>query len=192
MRADKKIGYFGIGMDLTDATVLLGANPVKIDSEKATKFAIDMVRSSYRVSLDDIATEKDLEAALAYMAERESYLLIRGLAFVLIVEEKMFLPSTGLQTNDILSRYLSRPARITYARKLSNYLRLPFHQSTALEVAADRRTTAELIFLKEDPRARDKELLQDLDRMGFRGRRSIMESYLNGNIGKKIIESHSR
>ncbi|MCR4324667.1 MAG: hypothetical protein NUV69_03185 [Candidatus Curtissbacteria bacterium] len=79
LRKNKVAGYFGIGMDSIDATVLLGTEIVNVESETATKLAVDSTTASYRQTLTGIVTETDLEAAIQYIKEKGCKIRIIGL-----------------------------------------------------------------------------------------------------------------
>lgn len=190
MRKNKSVGYLGIGLDLIDASISLGSERVLVESEQATKMAVDMVTANYKSSLRGIVAESDLDEALQYLNKKGSKIRIRGLSLAIIVEDKMFLPSTGLNSNAIIMRYLSKPVRSDFARVVANEFNLSFNQRSAISRYAETSAPLDIELSGKDPRQLEREILGSVDRMGFRGRSAIERGYQNGDIGKKIIEDY--
>lgn len=189
LRTNKLVGYCGIGADLIEATVLLETKTLTLESKKATQTAIDMLTASYRMGLKGIVTEDDLKGAISYLNEKGSKVQIRGLALSLIVEDKLFLPQTGLNADATLLNYLTRPIRVDYIGVVSNEFKLPFNERAALEQLTESAVPPLVSLSQRDSRQMEKQLLADIDRRGFRGRKVLFRAYQSGEIGKKIVES---
>lgn len=174
---DKIVGL-GIGMDLISGSLMLGAQEVNLDSERSRKAAHRMVTSSYKVSLKDIATEKDLEEAIKYMDEKGVIVRVIGMTTTLIVEEKLFLPSTGLRSNELVLRFLARPVKEDFVRRISDEFDLSFNERMFVLRYIHNSTSSD----------EEKKVLEDLARRGFAGRRKIFQGYISGDIEKKIVE----
>lgn len=190
MRKDKKVGYLGIGLDLINFSLKLGATGIILDSKKANQMANDMVTASYTRILQGIVTEIDTEDALSYMKEKGAKLRIRGMAMTILVEDKRFMGDTGLKSDVTILGYLGRPVRTGYARFLGNEFNLTPTQRAAVEEYAQTMVGPEISLAGQNPRQMEKDLLADLDRKGFRGRNAIVRAYQNGDIGKKIVDTY--
>mgnify|MGYP001608524303 CR=1 FL=1 len=190
MKRDKKVGYLGIGMDLINYALKLGANEVTLESEKARQMAADMVTASYSSSLQGIVTAKDTEEALSYLKEKGAKLRIRGMGLAVMVEHKMFMPATGLTSDGIMLGYLGRPVKVDYAQLLGNEFNLSPSQRTTIEQYAETQINPVVSLTQRNPIQMERDLLADLDRKGFRGQNAIIRAYQNGDIGKKIVETY--
>lgn len=188
MRKDKKVGYLGIGLDIVNSAVILGAKTAVLESEKATQTAIDILTGRYTTSLEGIVTENDLTEAISYLKEKGSQLHIRGLALAIMVEGKMFMPETGISSDQLIASYLARPVRVEYAQRAGNEFNLLPVQKASIENYAEDMMPLDVSIIPMNPRQMERDVLESLGRMGFRGRSSIMQAYQNGDIGKKIVE----
>lgn len=152
--------------------------------------AIDMLTASYRTNLEGIVSEADLQEALAYMEEKGSYIEVRGLALAIMVEDKMFLPSTAMTSNLLLATYLARPIKVDYGRIVSDEFKLSPAQRGNIQSFAENTTPIDISMTTKNPRQMEKDLVTSMDRMGFRGRNNLIRAYQAGDIGSKIIETH--
>ena len=191
MRRSRVVGYFGIGLDTINAAVELGAKPVRVDSEKAQQMARDMVTASYREVLHDLVDEADLQEALAYMDERGSAIEVRGLALSVIVENKRFLPATGVIQNSLLLTYLARPIRSDFALKIGREFHLPSAQRYNFQTYAQGMQSLEGGLIK-NPSQHEMKLVASMGSMGYRGRNTLLKAYQEGELGIKIIETHQQ
>lgn len=187
LRQDERaVGYLGFGWDLIDASFKLAAETVEVKSPTATRLSIHSIKSSYQGPLKDIVSEEDLEVALQSRFEKGSHIRIRGCELTIMVENKMFMPPSGILSDVTAIRYLAKPVRAEFGHMIADEFGLDLRQKAYIDTAAQENPVSLTFPIGGNP---EYDLLSRLVVWGFRNRTAVLEGYLNGAIGKKMIEN---
>lgn len=196
LQQDRRVGYLRFGVVLINEAFYRSAQ-IFLLQQGVQKHAERMVTNGYRQlqEVTGLVTDDDLTQAIEFLHKKGAVIRLRGLVREVLVEGKRFIPPMGLPQDAATINYLSKPARRTFASLLCNTFNIPIDQRLRIDKLAELigiDTNLDEVIrnpgLAREAIVRERKLLAGLHRLGIRGRMSTLNAYLNGEIGRRIVE----